>query len=314
MSKQACLHGGDIQTAKAQYQLDDLLDLSTGVNPQAYPVKGLSAEAFTQLPYLQQSFTQAASQYYQHSQMVVLPGSQQAIKALPTLLNQWPVLLPSHGYQEHQQAWQYKQQQHYPAFDLDKAASFISQAIEQQPQQHLLIINPNNPTGLLFSSEQIIEWANQLDPRAYVIVDEAFIDAYPQQSLLDCNKLPHNVVVLRSFGKFFGLAGLRLGFLFANLTICKQVEKQQDLWAINGPAQAMATLAFNDQDWIQQSQQQITLNAQFTRALFARQPLFVPHAHADSCSVFMTVRSLPVTVLPALLLIEFINNCCKKGC
>jgi cobalamin biosynthetic protein CobC len=103
--------------------------------------------------------------------------------------------------------------------------------------------------------------------------------------------LPNNVIVLRSFGKFFGLAGIRLGFIFANPTILRQLEKTIGIWQVNGPAQAIAISALSDTEWQQQHRQAITTNAKFTQHLCLAIEEKCEHAtHSDLFSSYYCRR------------------------
>lgn len=283
------LHGGDLVSASAHFGIptDQWIDLSTGINPEHYPIDNLPLSSYCALPYLSDDFLSAATHYYTPAYIkkntcssskktpnhfLAVAGTQTAIQVLPTLLPAFPILLPTVGYQEYRQQWQHRAlpTHDYPSMDNDAAGLYIDQAIKQQPQQHVLVINPNNPTGITFSKEKLIYWANTLDSQAYLIIDEAFIDSTPDNSVLTNtlpSDMPNNMIVLRSFGKFFGLAGIRLGFIFANADIIQQLEKAIGIWQVNGPAQAIAIKALNDDVWQQSNRLAITKNAAFTQAL-----------------------------------------------
>jgi len=285
MKSKNILHGGDIQSASRLFgvPIEQWIDLSTGINPESYPVQQLDPSSFQQLPYLKSEFIQAAKEYYcgldnrkcraQISELLAVSGSQAVIQLLPECLPSLPVLLPDPGYQEHRLQWQRSGVSitDYPALELDAATEFINQALHKNKQQHLVIINPNNPSGLQFSPTQLQSWAKRLADGAYLIIDEAFMDMQPENSVLGQHFEP-NMVVLRSFGKFFGLAGLRLGFVFANYLIIEKLQQGLGLWAINGPAQTIATLAFQDESWQQQARIDIAGAAKRNQALF--RPLF----------------------------------------
>lgn len=265
------LHGGDIHAASERYGIarDEWLDLSTGINPNSYPHDSIKAEAFKSLPYLQPSFYAAAEKYYKEQAMLAVSGSQAVIQALPEVLLNKPLLAPAVGYQEYSKHWLKAGREvvAYTSFEHDQARNMISEALTKQNQQHLLIINPNNPTGLLFSADDIAKWANMLADGCCVIVDEAFADIEPSRSVLGKDR-PENVVVLRSFGKFFGLAGVRLGYVFANRFILEQLNTRLGLWQINGPAQSLAISAFNDVTWQQQARLKIKQEAANCQQLF----------------------------------------------
>lgn len=271
------IHGGNIAQASACYGIPEAqwLDLSTGINPDAYPVDTLSHRAFQQIPYLSTAFLDAASHYYQQAHLIPTNGTQQVIERLPALLSKLPVLLPELGYQEHEQAWARNGNDltHYPAFHLKASQEIIEHALTQNSARHLVIINPNNPTGLLFPATILHKWACQLTSGGKLIIDEAFIDAQPDQSVLGDHFHP-NMIVLRSFGKFFGLAGLRLGFCFAGQDFLARLRQTIGLWEINGPAQAIATRAFQDKTWISRAISSSINTIQARQRLL--DPLFAP--------------------------------------
>jgi len=283
MKVQLPLHGGDLQQASQRFgvPVEQWIDLSTGINPESYPITGLDGNAFQQLPYLKPAFLQAAQSYYLGDNnkylgvdnLLAVSGSQAVIQLLPECLPFLPVLLPELGYQEHRIQWLQSGTRlgNYPSIEHEASVSFINSSLQQNRQQHLVIINPNNPSGLKFSPAQLKVWAKSLDEGGYLIIDEAFMDTQPELSVLTQHFEP-NMIVLRSFGKFFGLAGLRLGFVFANEKLIETFQKHLGLWAINGPAQSIATVAFNDAAWQQQAQENISKAANLSQALF--NPLF----------------------------------------
>lgn len=257
------IHGGDLHTASRTFGIPiaDWLDLSTGINPCAYPIPPLDEQLFTQLPYPDPGFLQAAADYYGAAEFIACHGSQALIDLLPQLLPEKPIMLPTLGYQEHQQRWQQQGEVgFYPSLDKPSAVREIDAYVQKSSSGHLLLINPNNPTGLQFSPEQVYRWAETMPPDCYLIIDEAFIDLDPTASVLsDYDRFQRldNLIVLRSFGKFFGLAGVRLSFVFANNLLLASIKQRLGPWAVNGPAQAIAQQAFRDNVWQQQAREQI---------------------------------------------------------
>ncbi|GGK68225.1 threonine-phosphate decarboxylase [Amphritea balenae] len=276
------LHGGDIYSASVRYGIPapQWLDLSTGLNPESYPLPQLDAAAFQRLPYLNPDFIAAAAHYYGNDQLMPCNGSQLIIQALPQCLEQeylppgvqekLPVLLPEYGYQEHRDHWQRHGNpiRTYPAFDSGAAVATVEAAIDQGDPFHLVVINPNNPTGLCFTPQQLKNWAERMPGGGYLVVDEAFIDLEPTQSVL-ANHFCDNMLVLRSFGKFFGLAGIRLGFVFAQAELRNALQQHTGIWMVNGPAQSLATRALLDSEWQYSAQHRIRDCAAHTRQLFS---------------------------------------------
>lgn len=265
------LHGGDIQSASQQYGIpvDQWIDLSTGINPVPYPVGHLPPDAYHRLPYVQPELLERASEYYRNSNLLPVPGSQSVIALLPGCLPSAAVLVPEVGYQEHVNHWRQSGADitAYPAFDMADAVAFIDAALADNPRQHLVVINPNNPTGLCFPAEQLERWAERLSDGCYLIVDEAFIDTDASHSVLE-HHFHDNMIVLRSFGKFFGLAGIRLGFVFAHPQVRARLQTRLGAWSVNGPAQSIAIAALGNVDWQQQALREIEESARLTQEVF----------------------------------------------
>ena len=322
--KKLPLHGGDIQGAAQRYgiALEQWVDLSTGMNPEAYPVPPIPASAFNDLPYWQTDFLKAASAYYQQENFLAVAGTQSAIQHLPAILNanqQFDVLLPDVGYQEHAKQWHthskgqnncklrskgdVKALSHYRSDTLIHMCEDINASIRRNAAQHIVVIRPNNPTTVLVDTQQLLDWAQQLTSGAYLIVDEAFIDVDAEQSLLALKNLPSNIIVLRSFGKFFGLAGIRLGFVFANEHILASLNEKIGIWPVNGPAQYIAACALADREWHRQAKLDIAKNSSTTLDLFkpllTRFALVEPLRHA----LFL---SLPMSLSLALRIYDFL--------
>ena len=266
------LHGGDLISASARYNIpvENWLDLSTGLNPVSYPVEGVDPLAFQRLPYIQPAFLAAAAQYYGSDQLLAVNGSQPVIQALPQCVEKLPVLLPAVGYDEHRASWQKNGNPvvFYPAFDDEAARVMIETALLEGEAFHLVVINPNNPSGLRFSPHTLAEWSRQMAPGSYLIVDEAFIDTDPETSVLAGHHAA-NMVILRSFGKFFGLAGVRLGFVFTEAKLRETLQHRLGLWQVNGVAQSLATRALSDGEWQVRARQDIALNAEATQQALA---------------------------------------------
>jgi cobalamin biosynthetic protein CobC len=270
-------HGGHLEAVSKRYGIPkgQWIDLSTGVNPSPYPVTNITAEALHRLPYQDEAFKEAMLEYY-GAQGLACNGSQQAIEALPKVLAKCPVLLPSCGYQEHKRSWEKAHCEliYYPAGDFLAAKEAIDRHLSLDQACHLVLINPNNPTGLRFEPEQILQWSRMLAKGGTIIVDEAFIDLHPEQSVLsvyDSFRACDNLIVLRSFGKFFGLAGVRLGSVFAPEPYLTALNDLFGPWCVNGPAQWIATKAWRDASWQNHTQVLIKEQARWMRS--AWQPL-----------------------------------------
>jgi cobalamin biosynthetic protein CobC len=124
----------------------------------------------------------------------------------------------------------------------------------------LIIIHPNNPTGAVFSMAQLLDWHAQLANRnGWLIVDEAFMDTTPELSIASQTS-QLGLIVLRSLGKFFGLAGARVGFVCAHPKLLEALKNLLGPWPVNTPARWMAVQALQDTSW-QKENRRYLLNA-----------------------------------------------------
>ena len=251
------MHGGQLQQVAEQYKIPaaDWLDLSTGIAPTSYPVPNIPLSAWQQLPQTSPELITAARQYYQCSQLVVTNGSQAIIKALPALYREknphgQVVYLPERGYKEHAQAWR------IAGYNLHFYQDALPEITTLAANCVVVIINPNNPTGQFFDRSTIKKYQAQIKQlNGLLVLDEAFIDVMPSTQSYCQNIDDNHCIVLRSFGKFFGLAGIRIGFLIANRFWCQRFEALLGPWQVNGPAQLIAQQALSDKHW-QTSQKQ----------------------------------------------------------
>ena len=253
-------HGGNIPWASKQFAIPEnqWIDLSTGISPWHYPISTLSPRYFQQLPYATTQLYQAAANYYgcPAEYLRAVPGSQYAIEQLPTLFAPQKIALPTWGYSEHQKAWQAQGSEiiHYTNH------SELLQLLNQQAIPYALIIRPNNPSAAFFTIEQVKQvevLLQQKYPNKHLLIlDEAFIDLYPQASFIRHPPGPRTVV-LRSVGKFFGLAGIRLGFVCAQPALLQRLQAKLGQWLINGPSVGIGQQLFQDKPWAQQQRLRI---------------------------------------------------------
>lgn len=270
-------HGGRIAVAAARYPSAPTpwLDLSTGISPWTYPVDELEPVVWQNLPSIDDlaNLEMAAANAFggvSPDQIVAVPGTDFAIRLLAQLLPADRIGIVGPTYSGYQSAW--------------PGAKTLSFA-KARGADLLVCANPNNPDGLVIPKAQLQRLRNLR------IVDEAFADASPAQSLL-----PHRngAIVLRSFGKFYGLAGLRLGFVVADRPFVKQVRERLGDWPISGPALAIGTKAYRDIEW--QNAQRARLNTASDRLLSALSeagltivggtPLFQLASHAAASALF----------------------------
>ncbi len=245
-------HGGcRIQAEKKYSPAQSMLDLSTGINPNGWPVPIVPAEIYNRLPESDDGLMEAAQSYYQTKNILPVSGSQEAIQLLPVIFHQYKMLpeksrvgIISPCYAEHEFQWK---KNNFSIIHL--LTENIDDTIESL--NVLLIINPNNPTGELIAQEKLKKWHSQLKKNnGYLIIDEAFMDSTPENSLIKKNQ-PDNLIVLRSIGKFFGLAGVRCGFVIAPTKILSQMAYHQGPWSVSGPTRWLVKKALMDKQWIE---------------------------------------------------------------
>lgn len=243
-------HGGDLDRVRRAGE--DWLDLSTGINPQPYPVPPLPAEAWATLP-TQSAITAltgaAAAAYGAHVAPVPLAGAQAAIQIVPRLAapGQARVLGPT--YNEHAAALAL---QGWRVATVDQIEALAGADLA-------VIVNPNNPDGRHDPPERILDLAPRV---GLLVVDESFVDPRPELSVVPwLGRGPGNVVVLRSFGKFYGLAGLRLGFALAGDTLAHRTAELAGPWAVSGPAIAVGRVALADRGWADRTRQRLGADA-----------------------------------------------------
>jgi len=237
-------HGGNLRDAARYDGRDDWIDLSTGINPHGYPAPAPSPGAWLRLPEPDPALLAAACAYYQAPHLLPVAGTQAAIQALPRLRAPSRVAVSAPSYAEHAHHWgQHGHRLRQVAYAGLEAAVDVSDVV--------VVVNPNNPTGETIAPERLLDWATRLQVRGgWLIVDEAFGDTAPALSVAMHASQP-GLIVLRSIGKFFGLAGLRLGFVAAHDSLLRDLADLLGPWTISGPAQEIALAALTNSAWQQ---------------------------------------------------------------
>lgn len=263
-------HGGAIGAAAARYGIPetDWLDLSTGINPQGWPVPALPAAVWRRLPEANDGLERLAADYYGSDQLLPTAGSQAAIQALPALRPPCRIGVLNPSYAEHAHAWR-RQGHQVEAL----SAEVIDETVDRLDV--LVVINPNNPTGMRFSTNTLLDWRMRLAERGgWLVVDEAFMDTTPQYSVVPHAGLP-GLVILRSLGKFFGLAGVRIGFVLAQPELRKRLQEHLGPWSVNGPGRWVAAQALADCAWQEATRARLRSDSGRLMGLLARQGLRV---------------------------------------
>jgi cobalamin biosynthetic protein CobC len=262
--KAAPRHGGNLQTIMANFggTRADWIDVSTGIAPYAYPLPAMPASVMQHLPHPTSSFLAVAARYYGSEQLLPVAGSQAAICALPTLRTPCQVGVLHLSYAEH--AWRWQQAGHTVIALAREEVAAAAESLDV-----LILVNPNNPDGHHYSRKALLELHGELAARGgWLIVDEAFIDVEPSESLCADAGLA-GLIVLRSVGKFFALAGMRLGFVFTDAALRQRLECIVGPWMVSGPALWAGEIALADTAWHSAQRERLAQDALWLTSLLS---------------------------------------------
>jgi cobalamin biosynthesis protein CobC len=257
-------HGGALEVARrlAPAAPKPWIDLSTGINPHAYPLPDLAPEAWSRLPdggALAGLEAAAAERYRAKADSIVAgPGSQSLIHLLSCIAPRGAVgvLGPTYGGLA-------------AAFAAAGASVVEATRLEDMGERDVaIVVNPNNPDGRITRRADMLELHARLAPRGgMLIVDEAFADFDGVDESLSSALPASGAVVLRSFGKSYGLAGLRLGFALASPEVGRSLRAALGPWPVSGPAIAIGTRALADSSWADAMRDRLSEDAERLNAL-----------------------------------------------
>jgi len=261
------VHGGGLAAARRLFAdaPEPFIDLSTGINPYSYPLPQLPPDPFTRLPdpeALAAVAAIAAESYAAPSvaHVVPAPGTQILLPLVAALVAPGRAAVVGPTYREHTRA----------AALAGHRVSEISDLGAAREAMLVIVTNPNNPDGRLFERNELIALARRLARRGgLLIVDEAFIDVGPRDASLADEVGRNAIVVLRSFGKFFGLAGVRLGFALAAPQLATRIAAKLGPWAVSGPALTIGAIALADRGWIEEARKSLVAAAGRLKAILA---------------------------------------------
>ena len=280
MSARLTFHGGRIGDACSRYggQAEDWLDLSTGINPCPWPGTTCIHPGWQALPDPRALalLERTAADFFgvDPAFCCAVPGSEVALRALARILD-----LPG----RHRDL----------CYGTHAAAFAQSEAVSPQPETApspsvLVLANPNNPDGEVSPhADLLIALDRQEASGGWLIADEAFADCHPAWSIADRVANGRRLIVTRSFGKFFGLAGLRLGFVIAPQFLLDDLRGLLGEWPVNAAALAFGTSAYADTRWIADTRAQLPVAAQRLDVLLARHGL----SARGACPLFRLVET-----------------------
>jgi cobalamin biosynthetic protein CobC len=289
-------HGGDINSAEAAFPdaPRPWIDLSTGINPVPYPLPEIAPSRWTRLPNPAEVAALqavAAARYGARAdEVVIAPGTQALIQALPRLFPAPAVAILGPTYGGHETAWR----------AAGAEISGVATVAELSRASHRVVVNPNNPDGRRLSVAALRELAQGA---RLLVVDEAFADFEAETLAADP---PPATIVLRSFGKTYGLAGLRLGFAVARTDLAQRLREAMGAWAVSGPALEVGMRALSDGEWLASARARLEadslwLDGRLAEAGFAvvgGTPLFRLAARADAASAFAALCRQGVLTRP----------------
>jgi cobalamin biosynthesis protein CobC len=275
-------HGGRLLQAVQRYGVprERWLDLSTGINPIAWQGAPLPIASWNRLPEDEDGLVEAAAIYYEAPRLLPISGSQAAIQTLPGLRGRCRVGVPMLGYNEHGHRWRRAGHDVIPL-----AVEEFRAAIDRLDV--LVVCNPNNPTGERIVPAELLEWHARLSARGgWLVVDEAFADSTPETSIARYTDRD-GLIVLRSLGKFFGLAGARVGFVLAAKSLLDELADRLGPWAIAGPSRFVARAALSDRAWHEATRQRLRQDSRRLAELLTRHGL----SPDGGCELFQWVRT-----------------------
>ena len=267
-------HGGGLETAKRHFGDGDWIDLSTGINPRPWPGAAEMTFDWQRLPdppALARLEAVAASYFGVAAQHVcAVPGTEIGLRLVGSLIG-GPAQHVAPGYRTHG--------------DMIAGSMAIDGTAAQNSAGNLILANPNNPDGRTIDADRV---RALLDGRnGWLLVDEAFADVDPlvnvARSVDDAEKL----IVFRSFGKFFGLAGVRLGFVVAPQAIVAALRDRLGAWPLSAAAIAIGTAAYADADWIAAARKRLPEEATALDAMLAQHG-FQP---VGACPLFRLIEA-----------------------
>jgi cobalamin biosynthetic protein CobC len=259
------VHGGGLAAARRLFAdaPQPFIDLSTGINPYSYPLPRLPPDLFTRLPDPEALAAVAAiaAQTYgapSAAHVVPAPGTQILLPLVAALVGPGRAAVVAPTYREHARAAALAGHRVTEIAALDAAREAML----------VVVTHPNNPDGRLFDNNDLIALAKRLGARGgLLVVDEAFMDVDPADASLAGEVGSNPIVVLRSFGKFFGLAGIRLGFALAPPQLAARLSAKLGPWAVSGPALAIGATALADRVWIKETSERLMAAADRLKAI-----------------------------------------------
>lgn len=271
-------HGGGLSAARAYFGDDDApwVDLSTGINPHGWPIPPLTID-WARLPddAALRALEAAAAAHVgvDPATVCALPGTEIGLRLIGDLLP-GPACHIAPAYRTHGEM-------------IDGSTPLGRADLAEADGQTLILANPNNPDGHRFDRPALHDLLARRGAEGWLILDEAFADTDPATSFANQVGEDRRLLVFRSFGKFFGLAGVRLGFLIGPPAILAAVRRKLGAWPLSAPAIAIGITAYRDQPWIAATRQRLAQRASALDALLIR----CGHNPIGTCPLFRLIET-----------------------
>jgi len=247
-------HGGNLDAAIARFGglAGDWIDLSTGINRRAYPVPDIPERAWASLPTeakLSGLCEAAARAYGAECAIAPMAGAQAAIQMIPALMPAGEARVLGPTYNEHAAALR------AAGWDVRE----VARAHDLAGADLAVVVNPNNPDGQRHAPASLLALADRV---GLLVIDESFADTVPELSVIPhLTRDTERIVALRSFGKFFGLAGLRLGFAVGGESRIARLRQMAGPWPVSGPAITIGGAALGDLAWQEKTRDRLRADA-----------------------------------------------------
>ncbi|HUO54695.1 MAG TPA: threonine-phosphate decarboxylase CobD [Rhodoblastus sp.] len=297
-------HGGGIGVARRLFPHapQPWLDLSTGLNAAPYPFTPPELAAYARLPEAETiaALEEVAAQNFDLDSgagIVAAPGAQALIQLLPQIIEASKIAVLGFTYSEYSRVWAAQGAQVRICESLDELAG----------ADVAIVVNPNNPDGRLCDADELSALAHEFSARGkHLIVDEAFMDFLPVANSLARRPPASGLAVLRSFGKTFGLAGVRLGFAFGDRALIARLRKALGPWAVSGVAAEIGIEAYQDDAWLTESAARLaqdgdrldTLLREAGLDIVGGTPLFRLARHPKAREIFLDLCEAGVLTRP----------------
>ena len=270
-------HGGGVAAAQAHFGGQDWLDLSTGINPYSWPGASSVEANWRRLPEEDDlrtlEATAAAHFGADPDHVCALPGTEIGLRLIGDLLP-GPARHLAPGYRTHGEV-------------MEGSMPVARAQLADADGATLILANPNNPDGRLLTRATLLDLLDRRGATGWLVVDEAFADCHPAHSLAAEVAEDRRLLIFRSFGKFFGLAGVRLGFLIGPRAMVVRLRERLGAWPVSAAAIAIGTAAYRDEAWIAATRARLACEAETLDRVLIR------HGHrlAGACPLFRLIET-----------------------